>query len=168
MDSKPSTVDHPHEPLTISMRKKTVLTLLSIAAILIALYLFNQGNDARVNQPTPNRDNSRDSRQSPSPADHETRTTKFDRSPSKIIYTKHARCRMACRHIDETEVREILARGRVNHEKSDPASRPDPKYALEGRTHDGQEVRIVFAAADNGMVVITVIDLQKEWSCNCK
>ena len=75
---------------------------------------------------------------------------------------------MACRHIDETEVKDILASGRINYQKSDPASRPDPRYALEGRTRDGQEVRIVFAAADKGMVVITVIDLQKEWSCNCK
>ena len=150
------------------MQKKTLLTLLSIVSILIALYVINQSNDAGGKQPTSKREDSGDRRQSPSPADQETRPTEFDRTPSRIIYTKHARCRMACRHIDETEVKEILARGRINHEKSEPASRPDPKYALEGRTHDGQEVRIVFAAADNGMVVITVIDLQKEWSCNCK
>ena len=150
------------------MQKKTLLILLSIATILIALYVNNQRNDAVGTQPTSDGENRRDAGRSPSPADQETRTTEFDRSPSKIIYTKHARCRMACRQIDETEVKEILERGRVNHEKSDPASRPDPKFALEGRTHDGQEVRIVFAAADNGMVVITVIDLQKEWTCNCK
>ena len=75
---------------------------------------------------------------------------------------------MACRHIDEAEVQEILQKGRINYDKSDPASRPDPRYALEGTTRDGQEVRIVFAQADNGAVVVTVIDLQKEWSCNCK
>lgn len=75
---------------------------------------------------------------------------------------------MVCRHIDETEVKEILENGIINYDKSEPAGRPDPKYALEGRTHDDQYVRIIFAPANRGMVVITVIDLQKEWSCNCK
>jgi hypothetical protein len=92
----------------------------------------------------------------------------IDRHPDHFIYTKHARCRMGCRHIDETEVREILEKGRINYRKSEPAGRPDPKYALEGTTHDGQKVRIIFAPAKRGMVVITVIDLGTEWSCDCK
>jgi hypothetical protein len=92
----------------------------------------------------------------------------IDRHPGHLIYTKHARCRMDCRHIDESEVTEILEKGRINYRKSEPAGRPDPKYALEGTTHDGQQVRIIFAPAKRGMVVITVIDLGSEWSCNCK
>jgi hypothetical protein len=92
----------------------------------------------------------------------------IDRHPDHLIYTKHARCRMDCRHIDEAEVQEILQQGRINYRKSEPAGRPDPKYALEGTTHDGQQVRIVFAPAKRGMVVITVIDLGTEWSCDCK
>lgn len=92
----------------------------------------------------------------------------FDRRTSHMIYTKHARCRMACRHIDESEVLEILEKGVVNEHKSEPASRPDPKFALEGRTHDSQQVRIVFAPTARGMVVITVIDLDTNWSCDCK
>jgi hypothetical protein len=92
----------------------------------------------------------------------------IDRHPGKLIYTKHARCRMDCRHIDEAEVEDILAKGRINYRKSEPAGRPDPKYALEGATRDGQQVRIIFAPAKRGMVVITVIDLDTDWSCNCK
>jgi hypothetical protein len=92
----------------------------------------------------------------------------IDRHPDRLIYTKHARCRMGCRHIDEAEVREILEKGRINYRKSEPAGRPDPKYALEGTTRDGQEVRIIFAPGKRGMVVITVIDLGTEWSCDCK
>ena len=38
----------------------------------------------------------------------------IDRHPGKLIYTKHARCRMDCRHIDESEVDEIMANGRIN------------------------------------------------------
>ena len=92
----------------------------------------------------------------------------INRHPGHLIYTKHARCRMDCRHIDESEVEEILEKGRINYRKSEPAGRPDPKYALEGTTHDGQQVRIIFAPAKRGMVVITVIDLDNEWSCDCK
>jgi hypothetical protein len=92
----------------------------------------------------------------------------INRHPDRLIYTKHARCRMNCRHIDEAEVQEILQQGRINYRKSEPAGRPDPKYALEGTTRDGQQVRIVFAPAKRGMVVITVIDLGTEWSCDCK
>jgi hypothetical protein len=92
----------------------------------------------------------------------------IDRHPDRLIYTKHARCRMGCRHIDEGEVQEILQQGRINYRKSEPAGRPDPKYALEGTTHDGQQVRIVFAPAKRGMVVVTVIDLDTDWSCDCK
>jgi len=74
---------------------------------------------------------------------------------------------MECRHIDESEVREILEKGDINYSKSEPGAMPDPKYALEGTTHDGQNVRIVFAPSQRGMVVITVIDLGVEWQCNC-
>lgn len=86
----------------------------------------------------------------------------------KLIYTKHARCRMDCRKIDEAEVREILEKGRINNAKSEPAGRPDPKYALEGKTRDRQDVRIVFAPTKKGVVVITVIDLDTDWNCNCR
>jgi hypothetical protein len=92
---------------------------------------------------------------------------KIDRNPDHLIYTKHARCRMGCRHIDESEVQEILKNGTINYGKSEPAARPDPKYAFEGITHDGQRVRIVFAPSQRGTVVITVIDLGNEWACDC-
>lgn len=92
----------------------------------------------------------------------------FDRHPDRLILTKHARCRMDCRHIDESEIREILAKGRINHRKSEPAGRPDPKYALEGTTRDGQEVRIIIADSPRGTVVVTVIDLENEWKCHCR
>ncbi len=91
----------------------------------------------------------------------------FTRNSSRIIFTKHAKCRMGCRMIDDSEVREILQKGEINYEKSDLSAKPDPRYALEGVTHDDQHVRIIFAESRRGTVVITVIDLEKEWHCNC-
>ena len=75
---------------------------------------------------------------------------------------------MDCRKIDESEIRELLGRGKINYQKSNPDSKPDPRYAIEGVTHDGQEVRLIVALDERGLVIVTVIDLQKEWSCNCK
>ncbi len=91
----------------------------------------------------------------------------LDRNTQNLRLTKHARCRMECRHIDLSEVKEIIETGRINSAKSEPDGRPDPKYAIEGRTHDGQEVRIVVATTSKGLLVITVIDLKEEWNCSC-
>jgi len=90
----------------------------------------------------------------------------FNRNAQKIIYSKHARCRMDCRHIDESEVLEILKSGKINESKIEEDSR-GKTYPLEGKTHDNQNVRIVFAPKQEDLVVVTVIDLDKEWVCDC-
>ncbi len=90
----------------------------------------------------------------------------FARDTNLIVYSKHARCRMDCRHIDESEVKEILQEGRINYEKVEESSE-GRSYPLEGITQDRQHVRIVFAPHENELVVVTVIDLEKEWQCNC-
>jgi hypothetical protein len=92
----------------------------------------------------------------------------IDRHAAHLIYTRHARCRMGCRHITETEIREILEKGRVNYRKSEPYAHPDPKYALEGYSREGQHLRIIFAPSGNDLVVITCIELDVEWQCDCK
>lgn len=96
------------------------------------------------------------------PGDHN-----FNRRISKIIYSRHARCRMDCRHIDESEIREIRDSGKINFSKSQLKSKRDPKYALEGITHDQQHVRIVFAQTSDALVVVTCIDLDTTWACSC-
>lgn len=154
---------------------------LFIVGMVIALGLFilfkNKGlhnEDRRPEKPRQeqtDRDKDRQAdrdREKRPPSDEPGRDAGFDRRVGKLIFTKHARCRMGCRHIDESEVQEILETGTINDRKSEPAARPDPKYALEGKTHDGQQVRIIFAPSDRGMVVITVIDLDTNWSCDCK
>ena len=91
----------------------------------------------------------------------------FNRNVHRIIYSKHAHCRMECRHIDESEVKEILATGQVNIRKIEEDAR-GKTYPLEGITHDKQHVRIVFAPKENDAVeVVTCIDLDTDWPCNC-
>jgi hypothetical protein len=92
----------------------------------------------------------------------------IDRKAANLIYTKHARCRMGCRHITETEIREVLEKGEIDYRKSEPDAKPDPKYALEGYTKEGQHLRIIFAPSNRGLVVITCIELGIEWKCDCE
>lgn len=168
------------------MKKKTLTTLIPIlllTAIAVSTLLKNnKSHNKEQEQPrqeavkaNPESSNDTAGRQpqrqlSRPPSDVPVRDIGFDRlrKGSKLIYTKHARCRMACRHIEESEVQEILEKGVINNRKSEPAARPDPKYALEGRTRDGQQVRIIFAPTARGIVVVTVIDLDKNWTCDCK
>lgn len=99
----------------------------------------------------------------------ETGTTtyqKLNRNINNIVYSKHARCRMNCRFIDESEVKEILEDGVLNEDKIEVSAK-GKSYPLEGRTHDGQRVRIVFAPQGEKLVVVTVIDLEKDYKCDC-
>lgn len=91
----------------------------------------------------------------------------FDRRISFIEYTEHAKCRMQCRKISQSEVEEIMQQGKINYNKSDVNDKPCPSYALEGITHDGQRVRIVFGQCDYKTKVITCIDLNTDWECHC-
>ena len=93
----------------------------------------------------------------------------LNRNPAHVNYSKHARCRMGCRHIDETEVMEILHDGKVNYSKSELDATPcKKKYAVEGYSHDKQHLRIIFAPCNEEVTVVTCIDLDSEWDCNCE
>lgn len=93
----------------------------------------------------------------------------LNRNPSNINYSKHARCRMECRHITETEVKQILEDGKINYTKSELKGEDcSKKYAVEGLTRDKQHVRMIFAPCQSEVTVVTVIDLDKEWPCSCE
>jgi len=86
---------------------------------------------------------------------------------NKLIYTKHALCRMACRNISEAEINAILKNGSVNFSKSKVQESPCPSYALEGTTEDGQDLRIIIAKCDSVSKVVTAIDLNRKYNCTC-
>ena len=90
------------------------------------------------------------------------------KASSRLDYTAHAKCRMDCRKISRSEVEFINKEGKINHYKSDPDDKPCPTIAKEGRTDDGQMVRIVFAACPTETKVVTAIDLEKNYDCYCK
>jgi len=93
------------------------------------------------------------------------------RDPDAVyFFTKHARCRMACRHITQKEVKEIVRKAEVNYNKSDLNDPKGPTYAIEGYTaKDRQHIRIIIAPKQRHLSVVTVIDLDKDWECpSCK
>lgn len=89
------------------------------------------------------------------------------RDTALLHYSKHARCRMECRHISPQEVKDILLHGHINYQKSDLQNNRCPRYAVEGTTADRQQVRIVFAQCSDDIVVVTAIDLDTHWQCHC-
>ena len=91
----------------------------------------------------------------------------FDRRISYLEYSNHAKCRMQCRKISQAEVEEIMQEGKINYNKSDLQNARCPRYALEGITGDNQKTRIVFAQCNDKTTVVTVIDLDTDWSCDC-
>jgi hypothetical protein len=95
-----------------------------------------------------------------------TTTEGFNRYASYILYSKHARCRMECRHITEAEVKEILVEGKVNEHKEKEDER-GTTYPVEGVV-DGHHLRIVFAPKGDIVEVVTCIDLDTDWPCDCK
>jgi uncharacterized DUF497 family protein len=93
--------------------------------------------------------------------------TDLQKSQQRLVYTRHARCRMACRGVTEAEVEGIWRHGAVNARKSNPQDQPCPTWALEGYAADRQHLRIVFATCGNEIKVITCIDLERDFSCSC-
>lgn len=85
----------------------------------------------------------------------------------KVVYTRHARCRMGCRHITGEEIDEIIASGKINRGKSDLSDKPCPTIALEGYSHENQHIRVVVATCGDELRVVTCIDLDKDWPCDC-
>ena len=89
------------------------------------------------------------------------------RDTHNLILTKHVKCRMDCRYITEQEIKEVISEGTINHSKSGRGSKGDETYALEGYGDEHQHIRVVVAPENDGLVVITCIDLDREWPCNC-
>ena len=85
----------------------------------------------------------------------------------KIIYTKHAKCRMNCRLIDKIEINDVLKSGKINRKKSNSKASPCPVFAKEKRTKDKQLARVVYASCPGKIKIITVIDLENKYSCHC-
>lgn len=146
------------------MNKKWVPYIL-IALMAVAIIVIKNCKNNNQPQPKPKvttNDNRKD------PASNKTDRDKgFDRRTSFLEYSNHAKCRMQCRKISQSEVEEIMRDGKINYTKSDIQNARCPRYAVEGETSDNQRVRIVYAQCNESTTVVTVIDLETDFECHC-
>lgn len=84
-------------------------------------------------------------------------------------YSDQARCRMNCQQISEADVAFVLKNGGVKYGESFVHEKPYPKYAVEGETAGGKNIRIIITDRDTVSVVSNTIDLGiKKDTCSCK
>lgn len=141
------------------MKKWIPYVLIGLMAL--AIFLLRNCSNRKDPAPKPKTDNPKP------PSDNPNRERGFDRRTGFLEYSKHAKCRMDCRKITQSEVEEIMKEGKINYRKSELKNSRCPTYALEGLTSDRQEVRIVFAQCNEKTVVVTVIDLETDFECHC-
>lgn len=148
----------------MKVNKKWIPYLL-MGLMLLVIILVKQCRNTPVPAPKPVvTDNNRPK----DPASNPTNRDKgFDRRVSYLEYSNHARCRMQCRKISQAEVEEIMRDGKINYNKSDLQNARCPRYAVEGLTRDDQRVRIIYAQCNDKTVVVTVIDLETDFKCDC-
>lgn len=147
--------------------KKAAPVILLVVLALVTIFI-RRGNQTDTTN-YPNRKQNTNTYRNNNQRRSNSNNTGLNRNPSHINYSKHARCRMGCRHIDEREVKEILRDGTINYKKSElQADECHKRYAVEGVTDDDQKVRIIFAPCQDEVTVVTVIDLGEEWPCDCK
>jgi hypothetical protein len=140
----------------MNLKKSAPLVLLVILAI-AALALKNCNTNVLKNK------------HRNEPQEVNTNPRGLNRNPSHINYSKHAKCRMACRHIDELEVKDMLQNGTINYRKSDlKGDDCHKRYAVEGTSKDNQRLRIIFVPCNDEVTVVTCIDIGQNWACNCE
>lgn len=144
------------------MNLKKILPVLLLIVMAVLTLVIRRCNNASLPPPALT-----ERKTSANPTTTTSGKVKLDRSATNLFYSKHARCRMKCRHITQQEVKDILVNGTINYNKSDLDDPRGPSYAVEGMTRDGQKVRIIFAPKKQHMTVVTVIDLEREYVCNC-
>ncbi len=124
------------------MKKRNVLAPLFLLLLVFVVFLIRRWNEPQ-------------------------RKEAFDRQPPKLTFTRHARCRMACRQIDADEVEEIMQNGAINFNKSNRRASPCPVFALQGRTAGGERLRVIFSQCSGETKVITCYNLDEEFECHC-
>ena len=83
-----------------------------------------------------------------------------------IVYTQHALCRINCRDLSKHEVQQVIETGSINYRKSEVEARPCPKYAYESSSP--KRLRVVVGACPTQRKVITAIDLDRKFNCECR
>lgn len=143
-------------------RLKKAMPLILVFALALLVFVIRQCKDEKSARPATAASEKKETVKATADRDNE-----FDRRTSFLEYSNHAKCRMRCRKITQAEVEDIMKEGKINYNKSDLQNARCPRYVVEGITGDNQRTRIVFAQCNEKTTVVTVIDLDTAWSCDC-
>lgn len=88
-------------------------------------------------------------------------------SSRPLDVTRHGSCRMSCRGVDDAEIRDVILHGELDPERTREDG-PCTSYALHGRGTDGARLRVVVAGCDDVTRLVTVVDLDRDWPCDCE
>ncbi len=140
------------------MNFKKILPFIFLVVLAFVALLLNKCNTIKSKQP-----------QVTTQENVEKPASGLNRNPLHINYSKHAKCRMDCRHITANEIADILKNGTINYKKSELEGNDcRKKYAVEGYSKNQQHLRIIFAPCGDEVTVVTCIDLGVEWACDCE
>jgi hypothetical protein len=155
------------------MRKKQILYFLLLSIFCSSCEMFNI-SDVSEQKETNITNNQTDSPERPTNNKGADLPARKNFTEKDLLYqgravklTRHGKCRMDCRKIDAFEIQEVITKGKINHRKSNQNSKPCPTTAYEGKTSDGQMVRVVLGTCENDYKIVTVIDLGNDWKCSC-
>lgn len=84
-----------------------------------------------------------------------------------IIYTDYALCVMQCRNITKNDINFLMQHGVINLSRSNNKNTSCPTYALQGYTHKGDYLRVLFEQCFSKTLLLTCYNLKKETVCNC-
>jgi Domain of unknown function (DUF4258) len=158
-------------------KMKKALPYIFLAVLLVAVFAIRQYRSSSPGKNLTDKEKEQIIRKEENKNKPENRTDNektnldvFRDEGADFYFTKHARCRMKCRHITQEEVKEIVKKASVNYNKSELDAPQGPKYALEGYTSkENQHVRIIVAPKERHLTIVTVIDLDEDWDCpSCK
>lgn len=74
---------------------------------------------------------------------------------------------MERRLIGREEIKEVLSEGKVNNSRSRRGNKGEYPYTQKEYSREDQHLRIEVAPQGDGLVVITCIDMDQDWSRNC-
>ncbi|MES2005316.1 MAG: DUF4258 domain-containing protein [Bacteroidota bacterium] len=155
---------YPIQPISMNLRKAFPVIIVLVVVMGLSLKLCRrQANTGAVHSGTTA------VRHQEADSNNASGQPGLNRHPSHFKYSKHAKCRMDCRHITGEEISEILKTGTINYRKSElNGEECSKKYAVEGYTRDQQHLRVIFAPCNDAVTVVTCIDLETEWTCHCE
>lgn len=91
----------------------------------------------------------------------------FNRSPSRIEYTRLALCLMDCYHISANDIADIFKTGKVNTDKTNLKEKPFPVFAIEGITSNKFNMLMVVIQSGNVAKIKSCYRADETFICNC-